>query len=212
MDRSLTTLALSCTLLVPLLAGTACKKGEKDKPAPEAKPAETVKEPVKTPVFEQGPVKADVALIDKSLQALADATLAVAAKPGDEGGLPSIKGENGISCGSDPEISAALAHVGFAPKGLQAGAGFRFDDVCVGWQPYVKPRLEIYWMISAGDESKQSGMLEHRRCIRVRSDKDTFSKDEIMDGPCLGVHRRDNANIKQREAMEAAEKKTPVKK
>ncbi len=190
MDRPLLSLTLSCSLLLPLLAGSACKKGEEKKAAPEAKTTEPIKVAEAVPTSEEGPVKADRALIDKSLEALADATLTQAGKEGDAGGLPPIKSDSGISCGVDPVLSEVLAHIGFDNKSLKAGAGFRFADVCIGWRPYIKPRTEMYYMISAGEESKETGLLEHRRCIRVRTAEGAFHKDAIMDGPCLELHRK----------------------
>ncbi len=218
MDRPLLSLALSSLLFVPAVA---CKKGENEKPKAEAKPAEQVipEETKPAPEPEQGPVKADLALIDKSLNALADATLAKAGKDDAGKGLPPITGEIGLSCGSDGPVSDAVAHIGYDIASLKAGAGFRFADVCVGWRPYIKPRTEMFWMISAGEESKESGMLEHRRCIRVRVVDGALSKDAIIDGPCLEMHRRERAAAEADKGDEdvvagdkVLEKKSPAKK
>lgn len=186
MLRSRILLTLSCFLCSSILVGSGCKKGEEKKAAPESKPAEVTPE---TPpeVVEEAPVKGDLALIDKTLEAIGDATVSKG------GGLPPVKGDHGISCGDEETVTAALAHVGFDPAPLKEGVGFRFADVCVGWRPYVEPRTEMYWMISAGSPNPENGLMPHRRCLRIRTAEGANTKDAIIDGPCLELHRKGRA-------------------
>lgn len=174
-------------VLLPALGLSSCKKGEKDKAAaPQTE--EKVGEAAKLAVAAQ-PVVVDVKLIDATLAALADATVAHASKEGEAGGLPALDGKTGIACGDDALLASSLAHVAFDASALKAGAGFRFEHVCVGWRPYVQPLTEMYWMISAGEPAGESGMMPTRRCIRVAAAKGAYSKEPIMDGPCLSMHR-----------------------
>jgi hypothetical protein len=149
---------------------------------------------------EQPPLEGDRALIDTTLEALADATLAQATKEGDAGGIPPIAGESGFSCGADPDVTSVLSHLGFDVSTLKKEVGFRFINVCLGWRPYIKPITEIYWMISAGATGAETGVMAHRRCLRVRATEGGLEKDPIIDGPCLELHR------KSRAAAEAATK------
>ena len=202
MLRSRILLSLSCFLCSSILVGSGCKKGEEGKAAPESKPAEVAPE---TPpeAAEEPPVKGDLALMDKMLEALGDATVSKG------GGLPPVKGQNGISCGDEAVVSAALAHIGFDAAPLKEGVGFRASDVCVGWRPYLQPPTEMYWMISAGSPNAENGLMPHRRCLRVRVAEGANTKDAIIDGPCLELHRKGRAAAlaaEEKEKKEAAAK------
>jgi hypothetical protein len=180
-------ISYSLVLGLSALAATGCKKGEKADTKQEAKPAE-VTEVTPTEVAEQPPLAGDLPLIDKTLVALADATLVKARKPAEAGGLPLLEGEIGIACGTDDHVTMALAAIGFDPTPLKKEMGFRFINVCVGWRPYVKPYNEMFWMISAGAPLPETGVMPHRRCVRVYATEGGFEKAEITDGLCLELH------------------------
>lgn len=132
------------------------------------------------------PVQPDVALIDATLQKLGDATIASAASKG----LPQALGNLGIACGNEAPLGAALQYVSFASDPLKLGKGFLFQDVCVGWRPYVAPVTEIFWMISAGAPAEGEELMPVRRCLQVLKTDSGFAKAEIIDGPCLTMHRQ----------------------
>jgi hypothetical protein len=44
-------------------------------------------------------------------------------------------------------------------------------------------------MISGGEPAEPNGVAPTRRCIRVASSEKGYSKDPIVDGPCLSLHR-----------------------
>ncbi len=183
-------LSLACVLCWTLVSSTGCKKKEEKAPT-ETKRVKVVRKTPKTPKapVDKPPLEGDRALIDATLEALADATLAQGAKEGDAGGLPPITGENGIACRDDAAKTAVLAHIGFDMSTLKKEVGFRFINVCVGWRPYIKPVTEFYWMISAGANDAETGLMAHRRCLRVRATESGLEKDPIIDGPCLEMHR-----------------------
>lgn len=214
MHRSRIIFAFSCLLCWTLVSSTGCKKSD-DKAPPETKPTDVVPETPKTPQapVDLPPLEGDIDEINATLEALADATLAQGAKPGDEGGLPPVKGEAGIACRDDAAKTEALAHIGFDVSTLKKEVGFRYINVCLGWRPFIKPVTEIYWMISAGSNDPETGLMAHRRCLRVRATEDGLVKDPIIDGACLEMHRASRARAEaatkaelEEAAKEAAKK------
>lgn len=177
--------------LLSCLAATACKGKEKASTEPNAESAKpTASTAVKTvtPTPEQAAsVQPDPALIDATLEKLGDATIASAASKG----LPQPQGELGIACGNEATVTGALQHISFADEPLKLGKGFLFRDVCIGWRPYITPVTEIYWMISAGAPAEGEEVMPVRRCLQVLKTDTGFAKAEIMDGPCLTMHRQE---------------------
>ena len=169
-------------VLGSLLTTVACKSAE-DKSA-NTKSAGTQAAPAAAPAT----VPADMKIIESTLALLADATIK-SAKSEDKPGLPEFSGEMGIACGSDAILGAVLARIGVEAKSLQTNKGFRFEDLCVGWRPYIRPATEMYWMISAGTPAEGESALPIRRCQRVLAGASGYSKDPPMDGPCLSIHR-----------------------
>lgn len=203
-------ISYSLVLGLSALAVAGCKKGEKAEPKPEEKPAEvTAVTPAET--AEQPPLAGDLPLIDETLESLADATLVKARKEGEAGGLPLLEGEIGIACGRDEHVSNALAAIGFDPTPLKKEMGFRYINVCVGWRPYVKPYTEMFWMISAGAPLPETGVMPHRRCVRVYAAAGGYEKAEITDGLCLELHVQSRARaMAEGDAPEEGDKAAPA--
>ena len=179
--------SLAAVVSVPL-AGYGCKS-EKPKQEPKQEQAEEVKAEKKEAPAPKTKVTPDVGLMDQAVNALADATLAASAKDGEAGGLPKFKGAMGIACGDDEQVATALKHIGMDAAPLKARKGFGFEDVCLGWRPYIKPRTEIFWMISGGEETGEEMVMAHRRCVRIYLKDDAYVKEEVVEGPCLSVHK-----------------------
>lgn len=173
-----------CVAVLCQLALGSCKSKEQDKDDEKAQreekaPAKAAAEKA-TP--EVPPVEPDLPRIDATLEELADATL--------KGKLPELEGEMGIACGEDELLVSSLAHIGFDAAPLKTGKGFLFRDVCVGWRPIIKPKTEMYWMISAGAPKEGEQVMPVRRCVRISRQEDaSLAKEAIVDGPCLSIHR-----------------------